>query len=223
MVGVTYDSNNCGKFTVLSKCNRTDFYHIRFHDTGTIKKVRGYQIKTGCVRDPYAKTVCGVACVGNIKTKGKYNALYSVWRDMINRCYNPKNKHYKTNKNVTVDNYWLCFENFYKDAKEIDGYDIQKINTGQYVLDKDLKQRKSAHKTYSKQTCIWVEKSINNQIQDAQQNEFIAVSPEGKIFHDFNITRFAKEHGLKRRHISGVLHGRAHSTAGWRFSYQNIV
>ena len=218
-----YQTNNCGSIIVLKKCNRSDFYQVRFLSTGTIVETRGYQILNGCVRDPYAKAVQGVGCTGNIKTKGKFKPYYSVWHDMINRCYNPEDKRAGAYANVSVDPSWHVFENFYLDAKTIDGFDESLFLQGQLVLDKDIKQRRRSDKVYSKDTCVWVDKTTNNGIQDSQQRSFVAISPCGKEFHDYNITRFAREHGLERKHISGVLHGRAKTTGGWKFSYEEIV
>lgn len=222
-IGSIYNTNYYGQIEVLSKASRTDYYTVRFIDTGTIKDFRSCQIKEGCVRDPYAKRVCGVACTGDISTKGKYKTYYAIWHDMINRCYNPNNKRYEAYKNVTVDDRWLTFENFYSDVSQIDGFDEKMVADGQLVLDKDIKQRHSKSKVYSKDTCVWVPKLINNKIQDAQQNLFFAISPDGDLFSDTNISQFAREHGLTRKHVSGVLHGRCKTTGGWRFSYKEIV
>ena len=194
-----------------------------FLKTGTIKEFRSDQIRTGCIRDPYAKSVCGVACTGDIKTKGKYKPYYSIWHDMINRCYNPKDKRYKAYKNVKVDESWLVFENFYNDMKYLDGFDSTLIESGVLTLDKDIKQRNVENKVYSKDTCIWIDKAINSSIQDSQQKPFIATDPNGVMIRADNITKFAKDHGLDRKHISGILHGRGKTTKGWGFSYEEIV
>lgn len=208
---------------MIRRGKKHNYYVVKFKNTGTIKEFRADQIKSGCIRDPYAKRVCGIACTGDIKTKGKYKPLYSVWHDMINRCYNTKNKRYCAYNDVTVCDRWLVFENFYHDAQYIDGYDSIKIANGSVVLDKDIKQRNHKKKIYSSETCLWVPKYINNEIQDAQQSGFVAVSPTGKKYYDYNISRFAREHGLTRKHISSVLHGRTKTTGGWSFYYQEIV
>ena len=222
-IGSIYNSNNYGNVEIISKGSKYGYYLVRFLLTGTEKEFRETQIKDGCIRDPYAKALCGVACTGNVKTKGKNKVFYSIWHDIIDRCYGPAKKKYAAYRNVKVCDEWMVFENFLNDIKEIDGYDEDRIRNGELVLDKDIKQRYSKNKIYSKDTCTWIEKHINNTIQDAQQREFIAISPDGKVYTDFNITKFAKEHNLDRRHISGVLHGRTKTTGGWKFSYKEIV
>ena len=222
-IGKEYPSNNYGYVKILSESVHYGYYNVQFKNTGTIKSFREDQIKSGCIRDPYAKSVCGVGYTGDVKTKGKNKTYYSIWHDMINRCYNTNDKQFNTYKNVTVDDTWLSFENFLNDVKYVDGFDDEKIKNGELVLGKDVKQRFLQNKVYSKNTCTWISKEQNQDIQDAQQREFCAISPEGEIYFDYNITRFAREHGLSRRHISGVLHNRAKSTNGWKFSYKDIV
>ncbi len=212
-----YQSKNCGPFTVIGRGKKTDYFVIRFHNTGTEKEYRSHQIKEGCVRDPYAKTLCGVACTGNIKTKGKYKPFYSIWHDMINRCYNPNDKRAKAYQNVTVDGRWMTFENFYNDMPLIDGYDKKRIESGELVLDKDLKQQRQPQKIYSRETCTWVTKHDNNALQEGQQRRFIATSPDGKEYEDFNIRRFCREHDLSPNMVRAVLKGQYKQTHGWKF------
>jgi hypothetical protein len=220
-IGSVYQTNNYGAVIVIDKSKRSDFFTVKFLKTGTIKEFRHDQIISGCLRDPFAKTLCGVACTGNIKTRGIYKTYYAIWHNMINRCYNKKNKQHSEYKNVSVCERWLMFENFYNDVSLIDGYDDNEIRNGNLVLDKDLKQRYEKNKIYSLETCTWLSKYDNNRIQDSQQRPFTAISPDNEIFKDFNITDFARKHGLERRHISGVLHGRCKTHKGWKFYYSH--
>ena len=222
-INSVYQTNNYGPIKVIAKLPKNDFYQIMFLDTGTEKEARGYQITNGCVRDQFAKSFCGVAATGNIKTKGKYKPYYSVWHDMINRCYNENDKRYNAYKNVNVDERWLIFENFYEDAPKIEGFDEQLFLNGDLVLDKDIKQRHKRSKIYSLNTCTWVSKHDNNVIQDSQQKPFIAISPTGERYREWNITEFARRNGLRRRNISAVLHGRGKTVKKWTFYYEEIV
>lgn len=81
----------------------------------------------------------------NNRTKIK---SYTIWNAMIQRCYNPNNKSYKTYgaKGVTICEEWKLFSNFRKwyDENYIEGYSI----------DKDIK----GGKIYSPNNCIFVSK-----------------------------------------------------------------
>lgn len=222
-IGSQYLSNNYGPVIVIGAGKNSGFYLVQFIQTGTQKEFRESWIKEGCIRDPYAPKLCGIACTGNIKTKGKYKCFYSIWHDMINRCYNPKDKRHEAYKNVSVSSRWLVFENFYNDIIKIEGFNEEKIRNGELILDKDLKQRYAQNKVYSIDTCTWIPKYENNRVQDSQQHYFVAISPEGAVFRDNNISEFARSHNLNRRSISGVLHNRASSTHGWKFTFEDIV
>jgi len=226
MVGKTFTTGKYGNILVLSEGKKNGYYKVKFLKTGHIDEFRKDAIKRGDIRDKYAVTLCGVGIIGDIKTKGKYKPYYVIWHGIINRCYNPdvqKKKHRKSYLNVTVCDRWKVFENFYHDCRELDGFDEKKFLDHEIVLDKDLRQRHSEHKVYSPKYCQWISAKENAKIQDAQQKYFIAYAPDGTVYRDFNITEFAKKHNLERRHISGVLHGRCKSTAGWKFVYEEIV
>ncbi len=53
------------------------------------------------------------------------------WRSLKDRCFNPRNKHYKDYgaRGITVCERWLVFENFYADMGEApEGKSIDRIN-----------------------------------------------------------------------------------------------
>lgn len=220
-VGSVYQTNRCGNVEIIS-INKSKAL-VSFINTGTVKEFRTCWIESGCIRDPYAKLFCGVACVGNISTKGKYRPYYSVWHDMIDRCYNENNKRYTAYKNVFVCERWLVFENFYNDCKSIEGFDEVEFLNGNLVLDKDIKQRFAKEKIYSPATCTWTDKTTNASIQDNQQKNFTALSPDGELISSFNITDFARRYNLNRKNISAVLHGHGKTVHGWQFSYEEIA
>lgn len=219
MIGKNLFSKNFGEFTIIAKGSKYGYYKVQFHNTKNIDEFRKDAIKKGEIRDCYAVTFCGVGIIGKIKTRGKYKKYYNIWRNMIVRCYK-KNKNSYYSK-VTVSERWKTFENFYKDVVKIDGWNETEFVKNNLVLDKDIKQRFLTNKIYSLKTCTWTTCKINSKIQDAQQHEFIGISPSGKIYKDTNITNFARNHNLERRQISAVLHKRFKTTLGWNFQYTN--
>lgn len=225
-IGKTYVTKNHGPVLVLSPGKKRDYLRVRFLQTGHEDEFRKDAVRRGEIRDKYAPTLCGVGIIGDIRTKGKYHPYYVVWHGMINRCYNPEqqaNKHRKSYLAVDVCEQWKTFENFYHDCRLLDGFDEELFLAGNLVLDKDLRQRGRDRKTYAPEFCQWISPADNSRIQDAQQRPFVAYAPDGTVYHDTNITDFARRHKLERRHISGVLHGRARTTAGWKFIYEEIV
>lgn len=223
-VGCQYETTKCGPVTVIEQLSDY-YYRVRFHKTGTEKAFRQDAIKRGEIKDPYAPLRCGVGITGDLYTKEKNAQIYGVWQHMIDRCYNPRNKRFQSYKHVQVCKEWLLFENFYHDYTLIDGFDQTAFENHELVLDKDKKQRYSKNKVYSLETCTWISCKENVHMQDIQMKPFIAIDPNGNKYHSDNITEFARQHeGLTRRHISGILHDRAKTTAGgWKFFYEEMT
>lgn len=217
MIGTIIKTKKFGNIKILSKGKKYNYYKVLFLNTGHVDEFRKDAVVKGEVRDKYAVSFCGVGVIGNIKTRGKYKPYYILWRNMISRCYKGDNLAYY-NK-VDVCDRWKTFEYFYEDIQKVEGWDKEKFEKGAIVLDKDIKQRFYEKKIYSNDTCLWVTTSQNASIQDAQQKEFIGVSPKGDKYISSNITQFAREHNLERRQISAVLHKRFKSTLGWKFYY----
>ena len=212
-----FTSKRHGKVEVISDGEKRGYWRVRFLNTGHEDEFRKDAVLHGEIRDKYAVTLCGVGIIGDIKTRGKYKPYYTLWRNMITRCYNTNNPAY--HGRVSVCERWHTFQNFYQDVPKIDGWNKAAFETGMLVLDKDIKQRFCAQKIYSIDTCTWTTQSVNSPIQDKQQRRFEAISPSGERLVDTNISKFAREHGLERRSISSVLHGRFKSTFGWQFKY----
>jgi hypothetical protein len=212
----TVKTKNYGVAEIIGEGSKYGYYKVRFRDTNHIDEFRKDAIIKGEIRDKWAVSLCGVGVIGDIKTRGKYKQYYTLWHNMITRCYNHSNKAYD---NVSVCDRWLIFQYFYEDIPLIDGWNKEQFEKGLIVLDKDIKQRNQKHKVYSPQTCSWVSAHQNSVIQDNQQKWFTATSPSGEQYIDYNITDFARKHNLERRQISAVLHNRFKSTLGWHFEY----
>ena len=111
----------------------------------------------GIVKNPYAKNIFNVACVGNTKTKinGIKKESYKVWYSMLQRCYKECYINKPTYKDCTVCDEWLCFENFEKWYNE----NYYEVDDEIMNLDKDILVK--GNKIYSPETCCFVPKRIN--------------------------------------------------------------
>lgn len=216
-IGALYTTKNYGCVEVLGPSKKYNYYDVKFRSTGHIASFRQDAIKKGEIRDAYAVSFCDVGIIGNIKTRGKYKPYYTLWRNMIARCYNGKHKAYFGK--VTVCDRWKTFEYFFQDVPSIKGWDKELYERGELEIDKDFSQQWHTRKVYSVDTCEFMVKNKNNGLQDGQQKWFKAISPTGYTYKSHNITLFAREHNLERKQISAVLNGRYNSTLGWRFKF----
>lgn len=84
-------------------------------------------------------------------TKKSTHPLYSTWRGMMDRCYNPKNDHYKDygGRGITVCPRWHDFENFVEDMHPKPSSNLS--------LD-----RENNHLGYSPANCRWASARVQN-------------------------------------------------------------
>lgn len=155
-VGERYSSNHTGEFEIIEYFSARNCT-IKFSDGTVMKNIRYDEIKNGRIRNPNAYVIFGVACIGEGVYKsnfdGGFNRYYVRWRNMLQRCYNPKiqNKN-PSYKGVIVCDEWLNFQNFAK------WYEENYING--FHLDKDIICPDC--KVYSPETCAFVPREINN-------------------------------------------------------------
>ena len=150
--------NNLGTKMKIIEYNNAKDIVVEFQDEHKIKVKTRYECFTdGRVLSPYDKTVYNIGYIGI----GKYNhfdypKIYSVWNDMLRRCYNPYwiNKHL-TYINCYVCEEWHCFQNFGRWYEEnYYNYNDERMN-----LDKDILIK--GNKIYSPETCVFVTERIN--------------------------------------------------------------
>lgn len=124
-------------------------------DCGNIKVVRDSSLKSGnttscgCYR-----SMCSAKRLSTMNmTHGKsHDRLYKIWKGMIDRCENVKNKSYKNygEKGISVCEEWHDVNNFYKWSKE-HGYNL------------DLSIDRIDNKIgYCPENCRWVDKYTQN-------------------------------------------------------------
>ena len=158
-IGEVYDSKQ-GKMKIVEYNSRTDVW-IEFQDEYKAKVHSTMQhIRNGKVGNPYAKTVYGVGCLGNVDFKvvvnGKRDKRYMVWYNMIRRCYDIdyQRKHGLTEQKIVCER-WLCFEYFLEDLPLIENYDMW-LNGDKVKFDCDIKQMYEEIKIYSLDTVMFV-------------------------------------------------------------------
>lgn len=219
LVGLTYSSVRSGDFLVIDE-TRTETSHfkftVKFLSTGYVKRnIQKIQILKGNVKDPYFPSVCGIAALGIPEDKELAKFLKRTWRDIIYRCYSKKrrmNSPWYYDKNVFVDDRWLLFENFVKDFKKIDRWELKLEFPEKYSLDKDF----YASNYYSLKTCVWALKQEQN-INSDQGKQFKAISPNGEKYIEAGLGNFCNKHNLCRRSAEMALRSGA-KLKGWSFS-----
>lgn len=113
--------------------------------------------------------IFGVATADAPKSSNK--KAYSVWYDMIFRCYSPRAAvTYPTYRECKVCDNWLLFSNFA--AWHEDNY------TEGFTLDKDI--LKKDNKEYSPENCCYVPKIVNS--LTARTNMSVSSSLTGASF-----------------------------------------
>lgn len=205
------------------------YYTITFKNTGYTREIRKSVADSGMAKDRLSPDICGVACMGE-KTRKSNPKAYSVWKNMIERCYSINRKDYKFygGIGVTVSERWLNFEYFLEDLSSIEGYNKDKFYKGELQLDKDTKHTdESEPKRYSIDTCVFLSREDNYEAINRKTSlpgkcylKLEATSPLGEIYQVENVPAFAKEHGLTKNAIYKCLSHKTNrkSTKGWVFT-----
>lgn len=171
-IGRIYESNNFGKFMILSEIfednSKDRLFKIKFINTGYETIATYSAIRHGSVKDYLYPSVAGIGYIGYLNTTvtdPNVIDLYSIWNDMINRCYNPNDSAYNFygGIGVRVSPSWHNFSIFFNDVKELPGYYNKLRDPTGYQLDKDFMQQgvPKNKRIYSKYTCVWLSKFDN--------------------------------------------------------------
>ena len=150
---------NCGEIAFIVNCACYNDITVQFKTTGELVKTRYSHFKNGFVKSRFTPSVYGIGIIGNEKSRdenGEIIKSYSVWKDMLMRCYYEKyQKKYPTYKDCYVCPEWLNYSNFKKWFND----NYYEIDGEQMALDKDILMK--GNKAYSPNTCVFVPQNIN--------------------------------------------------------------
>lgn len=152
--GETIVNNQGLKATIIKYRNAKDI-DIEFEDGYIEKHVIYKNFKDKCIESRFFPTLLGKGFLGG--ETSKKDISFKKWRAMIVRCYgkDTKEKH-PTYQNCDVCDEWLNYQNFKKWFEE----NYYEIDGEKMYLDKDILIK--GNKIYSPETCVFVNKKINN-------------------------------------------------------------
>lgn len=165
-IGKVFENNIGLKYNVESVAYETSkgkHYNIRFLNSGYFTTTTSSEINAKKIKDKLHPQVFGVGCLGYVKrANSSYKREYSVWHDMLNRCYNRKypEARYYSGAGVTVCERWLRFDFFLEDMSCLPGWNYDLFQKGVLYLDKD--KRSGENRIYSPQTCSWLTATENH-------------------------------------------------------------
>ena len=168
-IGGIYKTKHYGDLEVVSYSGSTKVT-VRFLSSGYETQAYKHNILKGAVKDPYYPKHEGRGFLGEGKYKakceGKNTKPYSVWRNILTRCYREEGLKNLTYKDCSVCTSWLNFQNFARwYEKECEGLSENKT----YQVDKDLLCK--GNKVYSPETCTLITQEINSLIAYEQASD----------------------------------------------------
>ena len=148
-----------GEIAIIVNYSNYNDITVKFKETGELVKSNYKSFKRGEIKSRFTPFVCGVGYIGNGKLRdenGKIDKSYSVWKNMLRRCYSDEcQKKETTYRGCYVCKEWHNYSNFKKWYDE-NYYDIE----GEVMcLDKDILHK--GNKIYSPNTCCVVPNNIN--------------------------------------------------------------
>ena len=160
-LGKEFQTLTSGTCTIIDYKGTYDVT-VEFDSPHFIRKTTLSKLKTGKVKNPMYHSVCGKGYfgVGEYSNKGGDRTLYTLWKDMITRCYGGHGTQtFKVYEDVEVYEEWLNFQNFAEWCVGNSFYGKTDDKGRKYQLDKDILIR--GNKIYSPETCCFVPASIN--------------------------------------------------------------
>ena len=211
----TYKTLSYGEFKVIKRYKEENSHKmcmIQFLETGYITNIRESRL-TSNIYDPYAPSYCGVACLGVFEEDEIAIKLKTIWKGIIQRCYDENKDNYKYygGSGIKVTNRWKCFKNFNEDARLLINWDSKLNDWDSYELDKDLK----GGSEYSIDNCIWINQKDNKR-QKVLSKIYTVYNTETGITEKFRISQdIIKKYNLHQGNFNAMLRGERSSAEGW--------
>lgn len=208
VVGRKYKNISGLEFEICELILGTSRCKVRFIETGSIEICERKNLSAGKVKDRMATVSNGTTLGGSVNTQDER----VLWKNMISRCNN-----HEAYKDVSVCDRWLCLENFVTDVRTMDNYNNWKVDTSGWQLDKDIKY--AGNKIYSKQSCLFVRKELNNLFKSIRSTgkTYVATHEDGTHVTFVNQRKFASEYGLCYQNIPRAIKTGG-TTKGWRIT-----
>lgn len=193
----------------FDEINGVSFVHI------TEKK----HIISGGIKNPYYPLKLGIAYIGNVNSK-EHEKEFNKWRAMIERCYDKNNNHYNTYgaRGVKVSDRWLCFEYFLNDIELLEGYDEEKMKSGDLHLDKDIK---GDSMIYSLENCLLVSptENVEEMLKRTKKRKVKAESIiDGSIIYADSQHELAIILGSHQSNINKCIKGKRNTAKNYKIS-----
>lgn len=125
-----------------------------------------------------------------------YKKIYTLWHSMMQRCYQPNHGSYKNYgaRGVTVSSDWQTLDGFIQTIDLVEGYDKEKLLSGELQLDKDIKIKENT--IYSYEKCKFVSLQVNS--SNRRNNRyFVSINLEDeKVVYTNNRQLFCEKNDL---------------------------
>jgi len=196
-VGDIIKSAKSGYFKVIYRGRTLKDTKIRFLDTGYEKAVSAFHAKNGAVRDPYAKTKCGVGYLGReILSRKRNKKCMNAWGQMI-ATY--------VNGGARVCHKWLNYANFeawYEKNNPNNDLFMVKDNTATVYCD------------YTVRIVTMTER--NTEISKHRMSIFKIINKvTGETIESNNARKTSRAIGADSAAIANMMNGSQKSVRGW--------
>jgi len=157
--GNVFLSKNCGEFMVTEYFNY-DKIAVIFLNSGYRMLARANNINKGELKDPYAKSILGIGCIGvgpyRVDGNPFERMVYSRWRGILDRCYVKRERH----KSVHPE--WWNFQ-YFAAWFTASFYSVPYNSMYDMVVDKDVLC--PGNEEYGPYKCLILPNFINAKVQ----------------------------------------------------------